>query len=120
MTPLELVLELRSRINPIYAAQIGTESHERKLCADALEALLVENAALRGFAAEAIEEWATGDIDGFEMQRIAESHGMLREETRHEPCGEGCFCNEHAAPHEWESGVVCYQKTPLLTGQPGE
>lgn len=38
MTPRELATELRGRINPEYAAQIGTESYERRLCAEALEA----------------------------------------------------------------------------------
>ena len=38
MTPEELIADLRSRINPIYASQIGTESHERRICAEALEA----------------------------------------------------------------------------------
>ena len=37
MTPEDLIADLRSRINPAYANQIGTESWERKLCADALE-----------------------------------------------------------------------------------
>jgi len=37
MTPVDLIADLRSRINPAYANQIGTESWERKLCADALE-----------------------------------------------------------------------------------
>lgn len=38
MTPQDLIDDLRSRINPAYAAQIGTESYERRLCAEALEA----------------------------------------------------------------------------------
>lgn len=38
MTPQELIAELRSRINPLYASQMGTESYERRLCAEALEA----------------------------------------------------------------------------------
>lgn len=37
MTPEDLIADLRSRINPAYANQIGTESWVRKLCADALE-----------------------------------------------------------------------------------
>jgi len=47
MTPTELIAGLRSRINPVYAEQIGTESYERRQCAEALEALLAENAKLR-------------------------------------------------------------------------
>ena len=33
----ELIADLRSRINPAYQNQRGTESYERKLCADALQ-----------------------------------------------------------------------------------
>lgn len=35
----ELLADLRSRINPAYQDVRGTESHERKQCADAIEAL---------------------------------------------------------------------------------
>ena len=35
----ELIADLRSRINPVYAATLGTESYERRLCAEALEDL---------------------------------------------------------------------------------
>lgn len=38
MTPRDLIDDLRSRINPAYAAQLGTESYERRLCTEALEA----------------------------------------------------------------------------------
>lgn len=38
--PHELIDDLRSRINPAYAITPGTESYERRLCAEALESLL--------------------------------------------------------------------------------
>ena len=47
MTPTDLIADLRSRINPAYAHQIGTESHERRLCVEALEELFDEIARLR-------------------------------------------------------------------------
>lgn len=47
MTPRDLIADLRSRINPAYAAQRGTESYERRLCAEALEAQADEIARLR-------------------------------------------------------------------------
>jgi len=47
MTPRDLIDDLRSRINPVYAATVGTESYERRLCAETLEALLAENDTLR-------------------------------------------------------------------------
>jgi hypothetical protein len=43
----EFVAELRSRINPAYADVIGTESHERKQCADMIESLLAQIEMLR-------------------------------------------------------------------------
>lgn len=42
MTPNDLIADLRSRINPTYAATLGTESYERRLCAEAIEHLLAE------------------------------------------------------------------------------
>lgn len=40
MEVTEFVSDLRSRINPAYAATLGTESYERRLCAEAIEGLL--------------------------------------------------------------------------------
>ena len=45
--PHELIDDLRSRINPAYAITPGTESYDRRLCAEALESLLDEVARLR-------------------------------------------------------------------------
>ena len=42
MTTQELIELLRSRINPAYTTQIGTESHERALCIDALQRQVLE------------------------------------------------------------------------------
>ena len=50
----ELIADLRSRVNPQYYDQIGTESYERHQCVMALESLLaridvlrIENEAMR-------------------------------------------------------------------------
>lgn len=40
--PRKLAAELRERINPAYADTLGTESHERRLCAEAIEGLLAQ------------------------------------------------------------------------------
>ena len=53
MTPRDLIDDLRSRINPAYAAQVGTESYERRLCAESLEAQADEIDRLRAEAVEA-------------------------------------------------------------------
>jgi len=73
--------------------------------------------SLRAFAQEVMQCWPMGDLDGGTLQDAAEKHGLLRPETRHEPCGEGCACAEYALPVEFADGVTCYRKTPLLTGQ---
>lgn len=51
MTPRDLIDELRSRINPAYAAQAGSESYERRLCAEVLEAQADEIVRLREYVA---------------------------------------------------------------------
>lgn len=48
MTTQDLIHDIRSRINPAYACQPGTESYERRLCAEALEAQAAEIERLRG------------------------------------------------------------------------
>lgn len=47
MTPIDLIDDLRSRINPAYAATLGTESYERRLCAETLETLLAIQETLK-------------------------------------------------------------------------
>lgn len=42
MSPQDLANDIRSRINPAYAATIGTESYERRLCAEAIEDLITQ------------------------------------------------------------------------------
>lgn len=78
-------------------------------------------AALRAFAQEVFDyfDLSSFGMEGSELQEIAEKHGLLRQERRHEPCGKECRC-------EWEAhfdgdlatGVMCYQRTSLLTGEP--
>jgi hypothetical protein len=44
--PRQLVADLRSRINLLYAWHLGTESYERRLCAEEIENLLSQCRAL--------------------------------------------------------------------------
>jgi len=46
MTPEDLIADLRSRINPIYASTLRTESYERKICVEAIESLVQERDAI--------------------------------------------------------------------------
>lgn len=52
MTPEDLMHDLRGRINLRCAEVIGTESHERKQCADAIELLIVQRDQLAAKLAE--------------------------------------------------------------------
>lgn len=72
--------------------------------------------ALRAFAQDVMRVWPCGDLDGGSLQEAAEKHGLLRPETRHEPCGDGCNCAEVCDEEDFEDGVTCYRKTELLMG----
>ena len=72
--------------------------------------------ALRAFAQGVMSYWPHGDVDGGDLQELAAKHGLLKSETRTEPCGETCGCSEVVASDEWPDGVECFRKTPLLTG----
>lgn len=72
--------------------------------------------SLRAFAQAIMEAWPMGDLDGGDLQAAAEKHGLLKPETRYEPCGEGCSCAEYADAREFADGVTCYRKTALLKG----
>ena len=73
--------------------------------------------ALRAFAQRVMKAWPVGDVDGDELQEAAIASGLLRPETRHEPCGENCFCAEYAVPMQFKDGVTCYRRSELLTGK---
>lgn len=58
-----------------------------------------------------------GDIDGGTFQDIAEQHGILIAEIRHQPCGEFCNCNEVVYDEEWIEGVKCFRPANWLSAQ---
>ena len=72
--------------------------------------------ALRAFAKDVMRVWPHGDLDGGDLQDIAEKHGLLKPETRYEPCGDGCNCAGYCDAEEFKDGITCYRKTGLLTG----
>lgn len=75
--------------------------------------------ALRGFAQGVMDSWPHGDVDGYELERMAVAHGLLalKYPKPTEPCGENCACSGYPTPKEWAEGIDCYAKTPLLTGK---
>ena len=58
-----------------------------------------------------------GDIDGAELQDLAEKHGILVPEIRHEPCGEFCNCATVCSDMEFFEGVKCYSLANWLSAQ---
>ncbi len=68
MTPQGLAADLRSRINPAYAATLGTESYERRLCAEAIEALLAQIEMLR--TGDTCARQCEGTAYRIELQRV--------------------------------------------------
>lgn len=76
-----------------------------------------ERDKLRAFAQEIMEYWPERGIDGDDLQEIAETHGLIEPVVKYEPCStDGCFCSDYVSKAEFESGVVCFRKTELLTG----
>jgi hypothetical protein len=78
--------------------------------------MFVELKALRAFARDIMAAWPEYDIDVGDLQDIAEKHGLLKQETRYEPCGENCSCKGYFTPKDFKEGIICYRKTELLTG----
>lgn len=72
--------------------------------------------ALLAFAREVMKDWPeAGELDGFDLQEIAERHGLLAPTTQAEPCApEGCWCAGYFAPDDWP--VQCYRRTNRLKG----
>jgi hypothetical protein len=72
---------------------------------------------LRAFAQAAFEHWPEFgfEADGLELQELGVKHGLLIPVTMTGPCSENsCSCADCGA----EFPVICYRKTPLLTGKP--
>ena len=60
-----------------------------------------------------LSDWPEGgDIDGFDFQEAAVECGLLLPETRTQPCGEDCFCEEYHG--DMKDGVTCYRKSQAL------
>ena len=92
------------------------ESERLKRAQIALLDAAEREAKLRAFAIDVMACWPHGDVDGGDLQEIAERHGLLRPETRTQPCDDEpnrCHCLEYGGRDEFP--LVCYRKTELLT-----
>ena len=68
---------------------------------------------LRAFVLELFKDWPHEfGVDGFDLQDLAEKHGLIVPHEATEPCGEYCACAEYD-----DFPQTCYRKTPLLTGE---
>lgn len=79
--------------------------------------------ALRAFAQELFKDWPeAGGVDGFELQDLAEKHGLLkrRDPAPLVPCGENCACAEYYGEVQMQMGdAVCYERSDVLLGTCG-
>jgi hypothetical protein len=73
-----------------------------------------EIAQLQAFALEILKAWPHGGVDGFDLQDIAEKHGLLIPVRRTEPCGESCACYEMYGAEEFKGGLPCYRHAEWL------
>lgn len=126
MTPQDLIDDLRSRINTAYAEQVGTESWERRLCVEALEAQADEIERLRAEIDEIkqvefplkvrkVADGWRGKVEALkaEIERqkaryalLEESYSLLRTELdemrKQEPVGTAFLCDRCKTPLDGE------------------
>ena len=80
---------------------------------------------LRAFAQELFKDWPEAlGVDGFELQDLAEKHGLLKRKDTPplEPCSENCACacaSYYGTEEMAAGGAVCYVRTEVLTGTAG-
>jgi hypothetical protein len=68
---------------------------------------------LKGFAEAVMRSWPHGDVDGGDLQDIAVKHGLLREESRTDFCGEFCGCRECFVDPNLDAPWTCYRRVTL-------
>lgn len=78
-----------------------------------------EEEKMKAFIRDLFDEYYPdmGDIGGDVLQDLAEKHGILLPEIRHEPCGEFCNCAQVCSDEEFEEGVKCYRLANWLSAQ---
>lgn len=80
MNPSDLASDLRRRINPAYSNMRNTESYERRMCVEAIEALL------------SIQETLKDDVASLRTQRdyLVSAAWRTLDENGHLADGENC------------------------------
>lgn len=90
--------------------------------AEQRNSLTAEVTRLQGIVGQFFEDWpepwAEG-MDGFELQRWGEKHGVLIRRDVIVPCGENCGCREYYCDGE---EPMCYALAPefIVSGSPGQ
>lgn len=72
--------------------------------------------SMKNFIFAVMEDWQEGGgIEGYDLQEIAEKHGILIPHTVYAPCGDYCNCVECYNDDEFRGGVPCYTFPDWLT-----
>lgn len=85
--------------------------------------LQAENETLRSqvsqagdFIRELFAHFPESFPDGFDIQDVAEKHGILTHHKPVAPCGNGCWCDEYYSRDEWDNGEAsCLRLSTWLT-----
>ncbi len=119
-----IVIETEKKLSAIYRAAHSHNEHScysshqdwrdevaRAALAESPALPASENEKLRAFAKAVMESWPEGDVDGGDLQELAEKFGLISPLTVTEPCGEYCRCQEYG-----DFPQTCYRRTELLMG----
>ena len=61
-------------------------------------------ACLRAFVQDLFQGWPdVGAIEGWDLEKLAVKHGLLKPVTVTEPCGENCACEDMARGSRWNA-----------------
>ena len=73
-----IAADLRQRINPAYATQRGTESYERRECAESIEELITTNAELLEALRKAIDTTYSDKLQSEWIALISKVTGEMK------------------------------------------
>lgn len=101
-----------------FGTQKEKEIEKAKQMLPRMRSLLVQRekelAALRGFAVDVMKFWPDYDLDGGDLQEIAEKFGLIKPIQVSEPCGPSCSCAEYDSTFP----TTCYRRQPIISPNP--
>lgn len=73
---------------------------------------------MKSFINGLFEDFDADDVDGGDLQDLAEKYGILVPTIHHEPCSDGelneCVCAQYCGDEQFEAGVKCYRLADWL------